>query len=187
LLMQATAVIAALFLSMTAGVFFAIGTFYLYLMYKEFYLGKWLSDRPLLYAITHQLITVPMVGFAFTAFAPQSYQSSSFIWFSVLLVSAFFAFEVGRKLDPKAHPLLKTYLSIYGKAKTAAIIVIMLVLLCFSAYQLGLWSIIPLAAVTMASLVLMWTAPERFKWIEGLMMFLLLYSLWGVPLKGMLT
>ena len=186
-LMGLTALVTGFLLNWTAALWFGVGTFYLYLMYKEFFVGKKLADFPLLYAITHQVITVPMLAFAFTAFVPESAQSLEFKFYSILLVSAFFAFEVARKLDPAAHPLLQTYLSRYGKTKTALLIAVTLTGVAWSSIQLGVGVfLLPLCALSLFSLSLIWFAPQKFKWAEGIMMLVLLMSLWCVPLKGFL-
>jgi hypothetical protein len=186
ILMFVTAALAAVILNLTAGLFFAFGTVYLYLMYKEFFCGSWLSERPILYALTHQIIIVPMLGFGFTVFAPESYQSRAFVWYSVLLVTAFFTFEVGRKLDPNAHPLLRTYLYTYGKVKTALLLAALLIVFSISAYFLGLSALIGFSAISLVSLIFIWKAPSKFKWIEGIIMLLFLASLWAIPVKELL-
>ena len=116
-------------LNPVAGGLFAFGTIYLYLMFKEFYLGEWLVKRPMLYAISHQLIIFPMGAFVYSCYHEQVLAGPVVFWFCVLLLGTFFAFEVGRKLDPSAHPILKTYLSQYGKNKT---VILLLALLAIS-------------------------------------------------------
>ncbi len=89
---------------------------HLWLMYKEFYVADWINARPILYAVTHQLILVTLCLYCLSVyrkFEPMLYSPRDLIYsFSVLF--SFFSYEVCRKLDPDAHPVLKTYLSIYG-------------------------------------------------------------------------
>jgi len=89
---------------------------HLWLMYKEFYVAEWINARPLLYAVTHQLILVTLCFYCLSVFRPLD--SLDFgrmdVVFSFSVLFAFFSYEVCRKLDPLAHPVLKTYLSIYG-------------------------------------------------------------------------
>lgn len=179
------AILACFTLNLTAGFFFAFGTFYLYLMYREFFVGTQLARSPILYAITHQVITVPMIAFGFSAFEPQSYASMTFVWFCLMLVSAFFAFEVGRKLDPKAHPLLGTYLTTYGRSKTALLLLVLLGILMWSATNLG-WGkvMIPFGLISLCSLSLLWIAPQKYKWAEGWITLTLLASLWVIAIGG---
>lgn len=95
---------------------YTIVILHLYLMYKEFFVGESLNKYPLIYAITHQLILIPLCLYSVSIFKNQdelSFFHIDYVYaFSVLF--SFFAYEVCRKLDPSAHPILKTYRSIYG-------------------------------------------------------------------------
>ena len=51
-------VLLMIFWNVTAGSCFLLGTMYLYLMFNEFFVGSWLSERPILYAITHQDVSL---------------------------------------------------------------------------------------------------------------------------------
>lgn len=89
---------------------------HLWLMYKEFYLGEWLNERPLLYAVTHQLILVTLSFYCMSTHRnnePLHFTTMDWVY-SCSVLFAFFSYEVCRKLDPDAHPLLKTYRFIYG-------------------------------------------------------------------------
>jgi len=176
-------ILAGVLISIRAGIYFAIGTVYLYLMFKEFFLKNWLSDRPLLYAITHQVIIIPMCAFVLECFQSDALTSHGFISFSGLLLFSFFGFEVGRKLDPEAHPILNTYLSRYGREKTAFLVLVLLGLSLKAGEALGLNLILgPLYVAIMVLLSLLWWAPSRYKWIEGFVTLFLLLSIWGIPI-----
>ena len=101
-------------LSPLSGTLFTLVTLHLWLMYREFYVGSWLEKRPLLYAISHQLILIPLCLFN-VSLAPfvTTITSSSMAW-ALMVLGLFFSYEVCRKLDPQAHPILKTYLHVYG-------------------------------------------------------------------------
>lgn len=185
-IMIGLSVLAAFVINPLAGILFGFGTGYLYLMYHEFFIGPRLANSPLLYAITHQLITVPMLGFAVAVFAPAAIVTESFGWFSLFLVCAFFVFEIGRKLDPEAHPLLTTYLVVYGRTRTVVFMVILTLLLMLSAYRLGMGKVFfPLGILSLLSFSIVFVAPRRFKWVEGILMVLLLASLWTLPFLGL--
>jgi 4-hydroxybenzoate polyprenyltransferase len=117
-LMFAVAAIVSAFYDALPGALYAGTTVYLWLMYKEFYVGAWLGKWPLLYAATHQVILFPLVSSA-AALAPSLAPGSLLI----LLISgaqifpAFFAYEVARKIAPGAHPVLGTYRSVYGLSR----------------------------------------------------------------------
>ncbi len=98
-----------------SAIFYAAIIIHLRLMYKEFYVAEWINARPILYAITHQLILVTICLFALSTY--RVHDQTPFDvrdWvYALSVLFSFFSYEVCRKLDPKAHPVLKTYLSIY--------------------------------------------------------------------------
>jgi len=117
-----------------AYVFLAI---YLWLMYREFYLGEWLVNRPFLYAISHQGILFLIAAFAVAVNRPLLIAEPSTLAFGLLLLGSFFTYEVCRKWDPQAHPILQTYLHIYGYPKTFLIVVGASIVASIGAYFLG--------------------------------------------------
>jgi 4-hydroxybenzoate polyprenyltransferase len=89
-------------------------TLYLWLMYKEFYVGAWLANYPLWYALSHQVVGVPLYLFGVTLFAP-SFASEPLSWMYVgANVFSSVAYEFTRKLKPDAHAAARTYRQIYG-------------------------------------------------------------------------
>jgi len=95
---------------------YTIVVIHLWLMYKEFYVGEWLNSKPILYAFTHQLILVSLCLFCISTFRVDgTYHFTKLDWvYSFSVLFAFFCYEVCRKLDPEAHPVLKTYRYVYG-------------------------------------------------------------------------
>lgn len=89
---------------------------HLWLMYKEFYVAKWLNARPLFYAVSHQLILVSLCLFCLSIFRDDdSLHFSLLDWvYSLSVLFSFFCYEICRKLDPNAHVVLKTYRFVYG-------------------------------------------------------------------------
>lgn len=173
---------AGVLVSPLAGVYFGVGAIYLFLMFKEFYVGDWLQNRPLVYAITHQLIIFPMCAFVAECFQNDSVFQSNHFYFSALLLFSFFGFEVGRKLDPRAHPVLNTYLSRYGRHKTALLLLVLLGIGLKMGEALGLMVLLgPTYILIITLLSLLWWAPLRFRWIEGFVSVFLLLSVWGLP------
>jgi 4-hydroxybenzoate polyprenyltransferase len=178
------AILAAVLIRVRAGIWFAAGTLYLFLMFREFYLKEWLGERPLLYAVTHQFIIIPMSAFVLECFSPGATGIPGFIPFSALFLFSFFGFEVGRKLDPGAHPVLNTYLQRYGREKTTFLLLLLLGLALVSSDALGIRALLgPLYVLILASVSILWWAPVKFKWIEGLVTLFLLLALWGIPLS----
>ncbi len=170
-------------LNPVAGILFGVGTIYLFLMFKEFYSGAWLSKHPMLYAISHQLIIFPMGAFVYSCYQPEIFQNGSVFWFCLLLLGAFFGFEVGRKLDPAAHPILKTYLTQYGKNKTVILLLGLLALATHAGTRLGAEALLgPIYVMTILISSLIWWSPEKFKIVEGIVTLYLLLSIWAIPI-----
>ncbi len=171
---------------MPAAILFGFGVFYLHLMFVEFYFGDALARRPLLYAILHQVIIFPLGYFVLSCFQSPWSDLRGF-WFCTLLLGAFFGFEVGRKLDPKAHPVLRTYLREYGREKTVFLLLVLLGVSTHAANHLGISSILgPLYILILAGSSLLWWAPSKFKTVEGLVTLYLLLALWALPLQDLL-
>lgn len=173
--------IAGALTSITAGVNFLVVTIWLWLMYKEFYLGTWLVNRPILYAISHQLILLPICSFAILLHDPMLLKSPTTWYYGLAVLGAFFSYEVCRKLDPKAHPLLKTYLTVYGPRITVVFVLVLNLIAAYAALHLGirnwLW---PFEMLTLLSLIVLFSAPAKYKLAEGAATLSLLFHIWGV-------
>jgi hypothetical protein len=167
------------FASVTAVIVFFIALFWLFLMYKEFFVGDWLSKRQILYAISHQVVIFPVVIYLACVFTPESAFSAPSIYLGFLILASFFTFEVGRKLNPDAHPILKTYVVVHGKKKVFALIFILQLIALYSAYQLNifLWIFIPFVLM-MISLGIYLKDSRKFKNTEGLIALNLIYAIW---------
>lgn len=101
-----------------AALLFAFSCFYLYLMYKEFFVSAWLEERVILYTLSHQAVLV----FLTAALASLVYSRVD-NWIDLLrpgllVLGIFFVYEVARKLDPDANPVLQTYRVRFGVKKT---------------------------------------------------------------------
>lgn len=121
--------------SQVAGYLYLFIVFYLFLMYKEFYVGEKLASSPILYATTHQIIVVPLVLFCYFIQSPPTSLSElrfdvNFEVFlhSVVCLAGFFQYEILRKMNPNAHKILGQYLTFYG-FKTIVFIVVTLIFL----------------------------------------------------------
>lgn len=159
---------------------------HLWLMYKEFYVAEWINARPLLYAITHQLILVTLCLYCISVYRPNDLLAFSQldIIYSLSVLFAFFSYEVCRKLDPGAHPVLKTYLSVYGIDGVIKIVSTLLVLhVCAirflfqgNAYQYFFY--LPILLLFL-SLVALKSKKLKFKLVESLATLNLLIFLYS--------
>ena len=150
-------------------------------MYREFYIGKWLEQRQLLYAISHQIVVIPVCAFPVLLAMPILIFSSETYCFSFLLLGAFFSYEVSRKLDPQAHPVLKTYRSLYGIRGCSAMVLLASFLSAFASWNLGLkyltW---PFLLLLLISYALM--NARKHKLIESIASLSLIIHIWAVAL-----
>ena len=167
-----------------AGLSYLLVTGYLWLMYREFYAGAWLSDRPILYAASHQVILLPLCYFSVLVFDAIAWHHTLTFAFGATVLGAFFTYEICRKLDPHAHPLAQTYLSHYGPARTLIFAVCTVALSAVGALGLGLGPLLwPLEAIMVALLALVFIAPHRFKTVENAASISLALHVWAVALS----
>ena len=167
-----------------AGISYLLVTGYLWLMYREFYAGVWLANRPLLYAASHQVIILPLSYFCVLAASPDAWRHLQPALLGITVLGAFFTYEICRKLDPNAHPLLQTYLSHYGPATTLGLTICTIALSALGALGLGLGQMLwPLEGILIALLSLLLLAPNRFKIIEHGATISLALHVWAVPLS----
>jgi len=181
-LMLAWALVTAWLASPAAGACYLLVTVYLWLMYREFYCGAWLEPRPLLYALSHQLILIPLAFYSILASTPAAQAAATALPFGLLLLGAFFAYEVCRKLDPEAHPVLRTYLRQYGRGRTALLVAATLLVAASGAAALDLGAFLwPIEAALLLSLALLWLRPDAFKIPEAIAGVSLLAHVWALP------
>lgn len=180
--------IAVAFTNNTLGLFaslcYLLVTGYLWLMYREFYAAAWLTKRPLLYAASHQLILIPLCYFCTLMEYPIAWLHPKPVLFGITVLGAFFTYEVCRKLDPNAHPLIGTYLSHYGTLPTIALTACTIALSALGAFGLGLGPLLwPVEAILLALLALLVIAPHRFRVIEHAASLSLALHVWAIPLN----
>jgi len=180
-LMVGLSLIIGLALNPVAGLLYLGLTAYLWLMYREFYVGESLARSQILYAITHQIVLVPFCLFAVACFAPEAAFLAPSIAYGVTTLGGFFAYEVCRKLDPRAHPILRTYLEVYGAKRSALLVLALLLVGAAGAARLGvaIW-LIPIETA-LAVGVIVWSSgrPSLFKAVEALASVSLIAHIWS--------
>jgi hypothetical protein len=174
--------------SNVAGILLLGSQVWLILMYKEFFCGSWLEKKPFFYAVTHQVVIIPLTVAAYAILAKTNSFSAvpaSVYHFSIVFLSLFFSYEVGRKLDPKANPILGTYLVHYGPAKVFIFILGLTIMGFYSCMQIGLtiWLGIPFL-LTILSMIFFLTDHSKYKIAEAIATINLIFGLWVFPLKG---
>jgi hypothetical protein len=162
-----------------AGLYFFITT-YLFLMYKEFFMGEWLGKRPFLYAVSHQPIGSLLALISTTIFSPEDTISQPALAFAATTLGGFFAYEIGRKLNPNSHPILQTYIVVSGYPKTFVAFILALTVACggMILMEMPSWILIfPIAAGF--SFVVLFVRPLWFKAVEAFATINLVVCVWS--------
>jgi hypothetical protein len=186
-----------------------VTTVWLWLMYREFYIGEALGKNPLAYAITHQIILIPFcllmaasqdAGRAsvmiiedphpWIPFVSREFlgaKTASVLAWSVAVLGSFFSFEVSRKQDADAHPVLATYRQTYG-IKVSAIIVMFLTLIALAGALntgLAMW-MAPFSVLTFLSYILLLFRHRAHKVIEATATLSLFFHIWAPILNALI-
>lgn len=184
LAMLAYTAVAYLYAGLPAAVLYLIATVFLWLMFKEFYVGAWLSKVPILYAVSHQVVMLPLVAFCTTLARPAMWHDPDTWYAASLALGSFFTYEICRKLDPDAPRILETYLVHHGRAATTIFVVCTSALAGWAAHRLGLHPLLwPAEGLVLASLALLYLKPEKHKVVEGVATLSLVAHLWSLTIQ----
>jgi len=171
-------------LSLATGLMYFIVTVYLWAMFHEFNLKSFLSKRPLIYALSHQFIVVPLSAFLIAARGGKPILSTDTLLISMVLFGGFFAYEICRKLDPKAHPILNTYPRIYGMIPTAILAGGAIFILSLCGYFLGISRILwPVGLLLLAALIYYCRRPAKFEAVENISVVNLLACIYSLAIR----
>lgn len=136
----------------------AIGTPIIYslLMFKEFFIRKWIRSHLTIYALTHTLVS------ALFSLALLSTFKSTFIWdldtnsylFALLSWCLFNIFEFGRKtfISDEERPKVESYSKIYGHFGASLLVISMAIISALILNRLGHVIINPFVLVLVLSL-----------------------------------
>jgi len=199
LILIANGIALAIVQNLASGLLCIATTAYYYLMFKEFGCGHWLSARPILYVITHQLVVLLMVLLPVATFWGASSLKGILAWHVALLqFGGSFTFEVCRKLDPTAHVALNTYLVAYGKFKTFLMILFAVVIGAWASYVMAVEIIMwPFLGFLLLSVLVLFAgqrtpgtplaegekAPKGHKTVELICTLITLLTMYIVPIK----
>jgi 4-hydroxybenzoate polyprenyltransferase len=114
---------------------------YSLIMYKEFFIGKWLRPKMATYALAHTLISCWMSAFIFSAVTNSNFWKIPKVYGMFVLVNwmIFNIFEFGRKTFGKEEEkeLIESYSKRLGPVRAALNVVIMATVAMYVAYELG--------------------------------------------------
>jgi hypothetical protein len=152
-------------------------------MFKEFYSGDVLARSPLLYALTHQIVCVPLYLFALSFFAPPIVLHREAWLFVGLNLFSSLAYEFARKLRPDSHPAAKTYRQFYGLPLAAGLALTfqfaaLMMSWLFSDVLQGMSALMTLQALSCAMLLAHGLKDGLHKVTEGLAALCLLAAGW---------
>ena len=167
-----------------AGALLGASVGYALLMYREFFAPRFLEDHPFTNAVAHEVVLLPLYGFATAVVAPQLALSEPVLWFGLTGMGASFAYEVCRKLDPNAHAVLRTYLNVHGRHRTVAAVTFGVGFLALTATRIDVHHVIwPFAALLLLTLPLLYVRPGRFRLVEATATLLVLIQVLAPTLR----
>ena len=150
--------------------------------------GEWLAERPLLYAVSHQLIVIPLVAFLFFVSHPGSVMVAPVWGLTLVSLGGFFAYEVGRKLDPAAHPVIRTYRQVYGLGGSFVLTVAAVFAALAGAALMGASVVVaPVAAALLVTFAMLLVRPDRHAGVELAASVNLLVCLWSGVFQDLLS
>lgn len=155
--------------SSIGGLSLIIAGAFSWLMYKEFYIGQSLEKKPIIYALTHQLIVFPIFAWPGLTYDINLFHNKFFIGWLIANFGASFTFEICRKLDPAAPKLAKTYAHHYGRELTVTFCALLMTLSAFGAQMAGyFWTSVPVLFLLLISLITWMMKPKTYKLPAGL-------------------
>lgn len=141
---------------------------YAHLMYREFFVPRWLGRHAIAYLVSHQLIVVFMYVYAVGAAAPDAMFDMRLLWWAAGGVGASLIVEVGRKLDPDAHPALRTYLQLYGAGGVSLMLLTGLFVIAAASIALGYMALVlPFVAMSLLTITLWYRNPPKHPLLAG--------------------
>lgn len=123
--------------SYTAFFFYIAAAVYIWNNYKWFYFEEWMREHPVAAFCIGELAFFPVLFFSFSLAQPGSAFLTPALSYSFLLFSASMVYNVARKLDPKAHPILQNFVHIMGYKRVFIALLPFILLSFFLAKSLG--------------------------------------------------
>lgn len=167
-----------------AAALYALAALWLGLMSREFFAGPALASRPLLSAVLHQFVLVPLYGFAVAVCEPQLALAPAGLAYALANLGASMSYEVGRKLDPGAHPVLASYGVRYGARRCAVVITGSVLLAAIGAWWLGAWAVLwPAEALVVLAMAALLVRPAMHRAVERAAALAVVVHVWVIPIR----
>ena len=175
-------------LSWWGGLSLLSTTVFAWLMFKEFYVGHFLSKEPLTYAFTHQLIVFPIHAWVALTMDTTLKDQRLFIGWLLANFGASFTFELCRKLDPNAHILAGTYAQHYGRPLTALFLAVFVMISAYGTFLADYHTIAwPLLSLLIIMAITWVVRPMLYKVVFGLSALSSTFILWTPAFKWLIS
>ncbi|MBM4253918.1 MAG: AMP-binding protein [Deltaproteobacteria bacterium] len=159
-------------------------TLYLLLMEREFFVGERLARSPIVYALVHQLLIVPLYLLPLLA-VPRTVELSPVLMAGFILANlgGSMAYEISRKLSPFTVAGAGTYLQVYGPRLTSYLLVACgFVTVVGSVSMRTVYLSAPAAVILLAALMYWRRHPEKYRLVESASLLVGISSLWALTL-----
>jgi 4-hydroxybenzoate polyprenyltransferase len=167
-----------------AGALYAFTVGYTFLMFREFFVPRLLNRNQFVYAVSHQAVVLPMYLFAVAVSSPASTFATRSLWFALTGLGGSFVYEVSRKLDPNALPILGTYLRLHGRTAVTFALLAALALLAIGAWKIDVHPIVwPAVALMLAVIPIIYLRPLRFRIVEGTAALVMIVQMLALALQ----
>jgi len=154
---------------------------YLWLMYKNFYLGESLDRKPLWKTVLQQGLIIPLTFLVISFNDSEQIRSLSAFSYVLLLYGSFFTFDICRKLDPRLHPASQSLIHFFGFKKVYRVAVICLILSALGSYGLGIARyLIPCEIMVFIALTYLFKNPRQFSIAETAASLSLIVHSWAI-------
>lgn len=175
------------FLQPTAALLYVFVTYYLWLIYKNFYLDKKIARHLFLKGILYQAAAFPIVFFAVSVGSPSEILSASTFSFGLVLFGAALTYEICRVLNPHAHPVLTTYVQYFGFRRAFEYVAVSLALSAMGASFLELdWLLLPVELTVLFTLAILFFKAESYLIPELAVRISLFVHGWSLVIKNIL-
>ena len=140
---------------------FLAAIIYSFMMWKEFFIGKFLGRHIYLYALSHGVVTIPLTCFAMVATSGwQAVLNQQFIYVAAINAVVFcatFSFEIARKIKRKDEEIagIETYTSVSGEVMPVILLIILNCVMGFFVYFIIFFPVLTIAYITGAVLYIL--------------------------------
>lgn len=185
LIFIAYGLIVGILLGAAPGLAFLTIVLYLWLAHKGFYLRKKIERHPLIKGVFYLAGIFPVASFAIAVANPSLSISPQSWAFAVFLFGALACYDICTTLDPRAHPILGTYVQYFGFHRVYYMAAATLILSGVESIFLGVAPLaIPAEVLVLASLSTLFFQPALYRIPDLMSGISLMVHAWAVALMS---